>query len=65
MSTVTIQEAQAKLPDLIHNLSPGNAVVITDHDQPVARLVGELPRPKTGLARARSRQGTHYHPLGR
>lgn len=49
MSAVTIQEAQAKLPDLIHHLSPGDAVVITENDQPVARLVGEPPKPKAGL----------------
>ncbi len=49
MSTVTIQEAQASLPDLIHNLSPGRAVVITENEQPVARLVSELPQPKAGL----------------
>jgi prevent-host-death family protein len=39
MATVTIQEAQAKLADLIHRLSPGDEVVITENDQPVARLV--------------------------
>ena len=49
MATVTIQEAQAKLPDLIHNLSPGDEVVITENNQPVARLVSELPPPKPGL----------------
>jgi prevent-host-death family protein len=49
MGTVTIQEAQAKLPDLIHNLSPGDDVVITENNQPVAKLVSQLPKPKTGL----------------
>jgi prevent-host-death family protein len=49
MATVTIQEAQAKLPDLIHNLSPGDEVVITENNQPVAKLVSELPKPKPGL----------------
>jgi prevent-host-death family protein len=39
MSTVTIQEAQAKLPDLIRQLAPGAEVVITDNNQPVAKLV--------------------------
>jgi antitoxin (DNA-binding transcriptional repressor) of toxin-antitoxin stability system len=39
MATVTIQEAQAKLPDLIHKLGPGEEVVITENDQAVARLV--------------------------
>jgi prevent-host-death family protein len=39
MTTVTIQEAQSRLTDLIHRLSPGEEIVITENDQPVARLV--------------------------
>lgn len=38
MSPVTIQEAQARLSDLIHRLSPGDEVVITENNQPVAKL---------------------------
>ena len=49
MATVTIQEAQARLPDLIHNLSPGDEVVITENNQPVAKLVSELHKPQPGL----------------
>ena len=45
MPTFTIQEAQAKLPDLIHKLKPGEEVVISEHDQPVARLVGAPSKP--------------------
>ena len=43
MATVTIQEAQANLSDLIHRLTPGEEVVITENDQPVARLVPTTP----------------------
>jgi prevent-host-death family protein len=39
MSTVTIEEAQAKLLDLIHKLQPDEEVVITENNQPVARLI--------------------------
>ena len=39
MTTVTIKEAQSTLADIIHRLSPGEEVVITENDQPVARLV--------------------------
>ncbi len=39
MSTVTIEEAQAKLSDLIHKLQPDEEVVITENNQPVARLM--------------------------
>ena len=51
MTSVTIQEAQAKLSDLIHNLAPGDEVVITENNQPVAKLVAspaEKPRPMPG-----------------
>jgi prevent-host-death family protein len=51
MATVTIQEAQAKLADLIHRLTPGEEVVITENNQPVAKLVAsraEKPRPLPG-----------------
>jgi antitoxin (DNA-binding transcriptional repressor) of toxin-antitoxin stability system len=38
MLTVTIQEAQAQLLDLIHRLDDGDEVIITENDQPIARL---------------------------
>lgn len=39
MTTVSLQEAQAKLLDLIRCLNPGDKIVIIEHNQPVARLV--------------------------
>lgn len=45
MPTVTIEEAQARLPELIEQLAPGEEVVITHNAQPVATLVSQ-PRPK-------------------
>jgi prevent-host-death family protein len=44
MPTVTIEEAKNKLDELIHSLTPGEELVITENDQPVARLV---PAPQT------------------
>ena len=41
MSTVTIEEAQAKLPELIDSLFPGEELVITRNNQPVAKLIGQ------------------------
>ena len=41
MPSVTIEEAQAKLPDLIARLQPGETLIITQHEQPVARLLVE------------------------
>ena len=43
--TITIQEAQARLTDLIHRLAPGDEVVITENSQPVAKLVAQAPSP--------------------
>jgi len=54
MNAITIEEAQAKLLDLIHNLTPGDEVVITENNQPVAKLVGTLLprlRPEPGLCK--------------
>jgi antitoxin (DNA-binding transcriptional repressor) of toxin-antitoxin stability system len=39
MATITMKEAQATLSDLIHRLTPGEVVVITENDQPVAKLM--------------------------
>ncbi len=41
MNTVTIEEAQARLPDLIEHLATGEQIVITQNQQPIARLLGE------------------------
>jgi antitoxin (DNA-binding transcriptional repressor) of toxin-antitoxin stability system len=46
MPTVTLQEAQSRLSDLIHNLAPGEEVVITENDQPLARLTLAAPRER-------------------
>ena len=56
--TVTIQEAQAQLLDLIHRLQDGDEVVITENDQPVAKLARTEPKNqwpcKAGSAEGRS-----------
>lgn len=44
--TVTMQEAQQQLPELIAKLLPGEELVITDADRPVARLKSEPPRER-------------------
>jgi prevent-host-death family protein len=41
MYTVTLEEAQAKLPEVIDKLAPGEEVIITRNEQPVAKLVGQ------------------------
>lgn len=42
-TTVSLSEAQASLRTIIARLQPGEEVVITENEQPLARLVGEAP----------------------
>jgi antitoxin (DNA-binding transcriptional repressor) of toxin-antitoxin stability system len=58
MSTVTLEEAQAKLPRLIHDLAPGAEVVITENNQPVAKLVSENPPSASSRLRSGVVSGT-------
>ena len=44
MTTATVEDVQARLPDLIAALKPGEAVVITRDGQPVATLSVALPK---------------------
>jgi|HubBroStandDraft_6_1064221.scaffolds.fasta_scaffold1754455_2 prevent-host-death family protein len=50
MATITIEEAQAKLSEIIHRMQPGEEVVITEDDRPVARLAtakaAGAPKPR-------------------
>jgi prevent-host-death family protein len=50
MSSVSIDEAQAKLSELIHELRPGDEILITEGKEPVARL---LPAAPQGLPKRR------------
>ena len=47
MSTVTIAQAQAELPQLIQQLHDGEEVIITDAEKPVAKLTAVTGPPKT------------------
>jgi antitoxin (DNA-binding transcriptional repressor) of toxin-antitoxin stability system len=57
MTTVTIEEAQRKLAELIDHLEAGEQVIITRDARPVARLEREVAagatRRKPGSARGR------------
>jgi len=54
-TTITLEDAQARLREVIGELTPGEEIVITDNQQPVARLVAErparTPRPAPGAGR--------------
>ncbi len=66
MSTITLQESQANLAELVHRLAPGVGVTITENDRPVARLIPmpivrqRPPRPRppvTGVPKAGQYEG--------
>ena len=54
-AVIPLEEAQARLKELIDNLIPGEEIVITENQQPVAKLVGQRsvrpPRPAPGLGK--------------
>ena len=59
MATVTIEEAQNTLTELIHRLVPGEEVVITENDRPVARLtLAALPSEPRKTPRLGTLRGT-------
>ena len=39
--TITVQEAQAKLPELIRGLTPGEEIILIDDERPVAKVVAQ------------------------
>jgi prevent-host-death family protein len=56
MTTVTLEEAQANLPELIERLAAGTELVITRNANPVAKLVSaesDSPHPVFGRGRGK------------
>jgi antitoxin (DNA-binding transcriptional repressor) of toxin-antitoxin stability system len=56
MTVMTLEEAQAKLPEVIAHLAPGEELVITLNARPVAQLIGlagEKPHPVPGSGRGK------------
>ncbi len=48
-ATITLEEAQAHLAELVSKLAPGEEIVITENNQPVATLTGlpaRAPQPR-------------------
>lgn len=56
MTTVTIEEAQAHLSELIGHLATGEVLVITHNQKPVARLFAEA-KPDRKPRKAGSAKG--------
>ena len=66
MGSITIQEAQANLAELIHLLPAGEELVITEDDKPVAKLVTTPPNeprkvPQLGTQRGSVLSMEHFH----
>jgi len=56
MTCVTVAEAQASLPEIVENLKPGEEIIITSNEQPVARLIpipAAGPQPVFGSCRGK------------
>jgi antitoxin (DNA-binding transcriptional repressor) of toxin-antitoxin stability system len=45
MQTITLEEAQRHLPEIIEKLTPGEEVLLTRGDQPVATIRATIPPP--------------------
>jgi antitoxin (DNA-binding transcriptional repressor) of toxin-antitoxin stability system len=45
-AAITLNDAQFQLKELIDKLAPGEEVVIMENEQPVAKLVGQSPKPR-------------------
>lgn len=51
MQTLPVEQAEGHLTEIIDKLSPGEEIVLTRNDKPVAKLIGtsgEKPRPLPG-----------------
>lgn len=57
MSTVPLEEVQSQLAKLIEQLRPGEEIVVTRDQKPVARLVG-LALPERSPRRLGTMKGT-------
>lgn len=43
MPTLSLEEAQARLAELVDTMQPGEEIIITRNHNPVARLIGAAP----------------------
>ena len=58
---ISIQDAQMKLVKLIHDLHAGEEVVITENNQPVARLLAATSAPERKPRQPGTLRGTVLH----
>lgn len=58
MTSISLQDAQAKLAELVHGLSPGEEVMITENERPLARIVASEGPPTTKPRQPGTLKGT-------
>lgn len=46
MTPLPLNEAQSRPTEIVHRIGPGEEILITENDQPVAKIVGELRAPR-------------------
>ena len=46
-TTMAVEDIQWTLPELLDRLTPGDEVILTRNQQPVAKLVSEQAKPQT------------------
>jgi antitoxin (DNA-binding transcriptional repressor) of toxin-antitoxin stability system len=51
MMSISLQEAETRLSEVVHNLKPGDVVTITENNQPVAQLTASTAKPRPVLGR--------------
>ena len=45
-TTIAVEDIKLTLPELLDSLTPGDEVILTRNQQPVAKLVSEPPKPQ-------------------
>lgn len=58
MTTISINEAESRLSELIRQLKPGEEVLITENNQPVARLLPTAGHPQNQPRQPGTLRGT-------
>jgi antitoxin (DNA-binding transcriptional repressor) of toxin-antitoxin stability system len=59
MTLVSLEQAQANLPDLIHGLGPGDELMVMENDKPIAKIVA--PPAKSECRKPGTMAGTVLH----
>jgi antitoxin (DNA-binding transcriptional repressor) of toxin-antitoxin stability system len=58
-ASITLEEAKANLAEIVHSLAPGDEVLITENDEPVAKLARTEPKTQWPC-KAGSAKGTNH-----